>query len=318
MDGVLLAADPAPLPAKLVAACLAGLLPAILSGRLRTDGRILAVHALIACSTAAIALHCVVSLDPGLLAAFLGLIVGVVVFVAAPTRKVSVLVALTVSLAALVIVGAAIFIRMPPHEMRSAIARIRECGGLVQQSDNPGTTYRDQWSVRFEHAPINDSQLLMLVPEFAALPKLWLVLSNCPVSDRGLAGLASADNLVWLQIDGTEVTDAALPHISTLTSLERLDLHGTRVSDEGVRSLLHLSNLRSVRLDGTAVTENGGRELRQALPTCTVTLTDSHGKRITLGASVGAEPALPVSDKQPPRNKSLDRSGRSGRIEVRG
>jgi hypothetical protein len=314
MDGVVLATDPAPLPVKLVVACLAGLLPAVLSRRLRAHGKILSAYYLIACVIAAIAVHCVVFEDPGLIAGFVGLIIGVLVFVLASSRRASVFVASSVSLVALVTVGATVFIRMPPSEMRSAIARIRQCGGVVQQSDNPGTTYRDQWSVRFEHAPINDSQLLMLVPEFAALPKLWLVLSNCPVSDRGLAGLASADNLVWLQIDGTKVTDAALPHISNLTSLERLDLHGTRVSDEGVRSLLHLSNLRSVRLDGTAVTENGTRELRQALPTCTVTLTDSHGKRMTLGASVGAEPALPVSDKHPPRNKSLDRSGRSGRI----
>lgn len=302
MDGVLLAADPAPLPAKLIVACLAGLLPAILSGRLRANSRILAGLVLIACSSAAVALHCVVFLDPGVIAAFLGLVIGVLVFVASPTKSASVLVALTVSLAALVIVGATVVIRMPPHEMRSAIARIRQCGGLVQQSDNPGTTYRDQWWVTFEHAAINDSQLLELASDIRTLPELWLTLSNCPVSDQGVAGLGGADNLVWLELDGTEVTDAGLLHISNLSRLERLDLHGTRVSDEGIRSLLHLCNLRDVRLDETAVTENGARKLRQALPKCTVTLSDHQEQRLAVGASEGAEPALAASNQQPPRD----------------
>ena len=306
MDGVLLATDPATLPVKLVVGCLAGLLPALLSRRVRADGSMLGACCLIACASAAIAVHCVLFEDPGLITGFVGLIIGVLISTFASSMRAAVFAASSISLAALVIVGATLFIRMPPSEMRSAIAHIRQCGGVVQQSDNPGTTYRDQWWVTFEYAGINDSQLLGLAPDVQTLPKLWLTLSNCQVSDRGVAGLAGADNLVWLELDGTQVTDEGLPHLSNLHRLERLNLHGTRVSDDGLRSLLHLSSLENVRLDETAVTETGAQQLRKALPKCTITLSDHQGQRLTATPSGGAAPALAAPDQQSPRNKAVN------------
>ena len=300
MDTVVLASDPAPLPAKLIVACLAGLLLAILSGCCRTSSEVLVVSYLIACVAAVTALHWVVFVDPGVIAAFVGLSVGFVVFVLAPSKRSSVVAATTISLTALMILGITAILRMPPSEMRRAIAHIRHCGGIVQQSDNPGITYHDQWSVRFDHAGINDTQLSELASDLGTLPQLWLTLSNCPISDQGLAGVARTDNLVWLEIDGTQVTDAGLTHIAKLSCLARLDLHGTKVSDNGLRSLLHLSGLESLRLDETAVTEIGAQELRKALPKCTITLSD-HGKQgSAVSPSAGDESALSTSHQEPP------------------
>ena len=118
MDGVVFAADPAPLPVKLVVACLAGLLPAVLSRRVRADGNMLVASCLIACASAAIAVHCVLFEDPGLIAGFVGLIIGVLVLVLAFSRRASVFAASSISVASLVTVGATLFTRMPPSEMR--------------------------------------------------------------------------------------------------------------------------------------------------------------------------------------------------------
>jgi hypothetical protein len=280
MSAVLLAADPAPLSAKLAVACLAGSLPAILSGRLRADGKILAGPSLTACAVAAGALHSILFEEPGVIAAFLGLVVGFVVFVLAPSRRASLFAAATIALAALMILGIAVFLRMPPREMRSAIARLRQRGAVVGQSDNPGTTYRDAWSVTFEHAAIDDTELLALASDLRALPKLWLTLSNCPISERGLGALANADNLVWLDLDGTQISDAGLMHLSNLSRLERVDLHNSRVSDDGLRSLSHLRDLQSLRLDGTAVTESGVEELQKSLPNCTIIHSDRRNRPV--------------------------------------
>lgn len=273
MNLVVFAMYSAPLPMKLVIAGLAGLLPAVLSGRLQAAGRVSFVPYLMACGLATGAAHSVVYLDPGVVAALVGLFVGFVVFVLAPSGRASFLAATTVAAAALLIIGTTVFLRMPPSDLRSAITQIRRYGGVVQQSDNPGTTYRDQWSVTFEQAGISDTQLLELASDLETVPKLWLTLSNCPVSDRGLAALANANNLAWLKLDGTNITDAGMPHLATLTRLERLDLHNTRVSDEGLRWLASLAHLKFLRLDATAVTDRGSQELAKELPQCEIKLS---------------------------------------------
>jgi Leucine Rich repeat len=273
MSTAIFALDVAPVSVKLVGACLGGLLPGILSGRLRTDGNTIAVPYLIACIAATTWLHQVMYVDPGLIAIFLGLLVGFVVFVLAPSKKASVFAATTITVVALAGIGFVALLRMPPAEMRRAIAHIRDCGGVVEQSDDFGTTYQDQWLVTFEHRALDDDQLLRVAPDLRKLPKLWLKLSGCPVGDRGLSGLEHADNLVWLDLDGTRVTDSGLPHLSDLGHLERLDLSGTQVSDAGLHSLSKLARLETLLLQRDNVTEVGVEELQRSLRKCDIVCT---------------------------------------------
>jgi len=263
-----------PWAVKLVAASLAGLLLAVLSGRWRADGKVLAGPFFIACAAVTALLHQLVWEDPGLIAILGGFLVGFAIFLAAPARKAAAYVALGLTLAAILALVLTLYLRLPPRETRLAIARIRQSGGSVQQSDNPGTTYRDEWLVAFEPQGIDDDQLLRIAPDLRKLPKLWLFLSNCSVGDRGLAGLASAGNLIWLDLDSTQVTDAGLIHLSQLRGLERLNLARTRVSDTGLRSLSQLANLQTLLLHHTAVTENGVCELVRSLPDCDVRYGD--------------------------------------------
>lgn len=208
--------------------------------------------------------------DPGLFAVFVGFLVGTAVFLVAPSRTASVRVAVAATLAALLALGLILLVQRPPKEMRVAIAQIRHSGGFVGQSDDPGTTYRDAWSVDFGVRGVNDERLLAISPHLRTLPKLWLHLSNCSVGDHGLAGLANAGNLEWLNLDGTRVTDAGLIHLSQLNNLRFLDLGRTQVSDEGLRSLSSLLNLKTLLLHRTAVTENGVRELQELLENCVI------------------------------------------------
>jgi hypothetical protein len=270
MNAVLFAADPAPLSAKLIGACLAGLLIGIVSGRLRTDVNTVAAPYFVACIAATACLHQAVDVEPGVLAILLGLVVGFIVFVLMPSKKTSVLAATAITLVAIAALGLLTFLRMPPAEMRQAIAHIRRCGGTVQQSDNPGITYRDQWWVSFEGHTIDDDLLLDIAPDLRKLPKVWLTLSACPVGDRGLSGLEHAANLEWFDLDRTKVTDAGLARLSDLNHLERLDLSGTCISDKGLSSLSNLASLDTLLLRHTAVTDHGVQKLRKSLHKCNI------------------------------------------------
>jgi len=270
MSTVIFAGDPMPWGGKWLVACLAGALLAILSGRLRGDDGLLALYYAIACAAVTALLHQLVWEDAGLFAVFVGFLVGMAVFLVAPSRTASVRVAMAVTLAALLALGLILLVQRPPKEVRVAIAQIRHSGGFVGQSDDPGTTYRDAWSVDFGVPGIDDERLLAISPHLRTLPKLWLRLSNCSVGDHGLAGLANASNLEWLNLDGTRVTDAGLIHLSQLSNLTFLDLGRTQVSDEGLRSLSQLLHLKTLLLYHTAVTENGVRDLRESLENCVI------------------------------------------------
>ena len=276
MNTVIFAVDVVPLAVKLIAACLAGLLPGILSGRIRSHGKFIAAPYLIACVATTILLHNIVELDPGVFAIFGGLIIGFAVFLIAPSNKASIFTAISITLLATAAFGFIIFLKTPPSEMRHAISQIRQCGGVVQQSDNPGTTYFDQWSVDFADPGIDNDQLLAMASDLGKLPKLWLMLSNCSVGDQGIEGLANAENLVWLDLNGTQITDNGLQHLSKLNHLERLDLSNTQISDEGLSSLSKLSKLETLLLNKTAVTEDGVQQLQKLLHKCKIIHGEHH------------------------------------------
>lgn len=261
--------DVASLPAKIIGACLAGLLIGVFSGRLRIDITV-AVPYLVACIAATVWLHQMLRVDPGAIAILLGFCIGFVIFIAAPSRKRSIAVAAVVTVFAIAGCTYAIFVQMPPAEVRDAVARIQRAGGFVGQSDNPGTTYLDQWMVDFEGSNLDDDRLLGLTADLAKFPKLWLKLSGCRVGDRGVEALSQCRSLTDLNLDGTQVTDMGLAQLATVKQLSVLNLSRTQITDNGVKHLGGMASLRTFVLRESHVSAEGVKQLQESLPNCKV------------------------------------------------
>ncbi len=76
------------------------------------------------------------------------------------------------------------------------------------------------------------------LPWIAKIAKLEeLDLSQCAVSDTGVAALKGNNKLKYLWLTGTKVTDQSYETLRTLRSLEQLELTGTSVSQETIRKL---------------------------------------------------------------------------------
>jgi hypothetical protein len=72
----------------------------------------------------------------------------------------------------------------------------------------------------------------------------WLSLNRTPITDRGLASLATLENLETLIVsrqgwtaDGFRVTDRSIPHLAKLRSLKQLSLRGADLTEAGVERL---------------------------------------------------------------------------------
>jgi len=124
-----------------------------------------------------------------------------------------------------------------------------------------------------------------------------------PVTDRGLATIASLRNLRDLDLYFTGVTDRGLPHLAGMVQLERLHLGLTRVKGPGLRclaglqrlqwisleetdvddavvtSLAALPSLRRIALWGTRLSTRGLAELQSALPSAQISMRDP-GRRL--------------------------------------
>lgn len=112
-------------------------------------------------------------------------------------------------------------------------------------------------------SPITDDSLLSL----SEVPHLQvLYLSNTPVTDRGLARLASSDELVMLSATRTAMTDDVLAEIAKLPRLRILLIGFNPITDEGLRHLQQCPSLEWLHVVHTNVTRAGIVELQQARP----------------------------------------------------
>ena len=114
--------------------------------------------------------------------------------------------------------------------------------------------------VRLRDKPIGDPGLARL----KGLPNLIETeLSNCAVSDLGLAHLESNSKLERLGLWGNaKVTNAGLAHLKGLTNLIAISLGDTALSDDGLAHLQSLIKLESLGLLNDAVTDTGLLYLR--------------------------------------------------------
>ncbi len=84
-----------------------------------------------------------------------------------------------------------------------------------------------------------------------------LVLSDVPITDKGLQSLERLVNLKRLSLERTRITDAGLVHLARLTHLESLDLSGTQIRGDGLRYIQGLRDLKTLELDRTQVCDRG-------------------------------------------------------------
>jgi hypothetical protein len=105
-----------------------------------------------------------------------------------------------------------------------------------------------------------------------------LHLAHTAVTDAGMPNLAGMTQMRTLYLSYTGVGDAGLTSLKGMTRLELLDLRDTQVSDAGLAYLTGLTSLRSLDLVGTRVTRHGVEQLKQSLPSTTITSrTMDHG-----------------------------------------
>lgn len=101
---------------------------------------------------------------------------------------------------------------------------------------------------------ITDDKLV----HFLVLPKLYsLDLSQCKVTDAGMATVAKSATLANLRLFSTAVGDAGVAALATAPELQNLDLDKTPITDAALKSLAGYPKLRQLTINSTAVTAEG-------------------------------------------------------------
>ena len=98
------------------------------------------------------------------------------------------------------------------------------------------------------------SSMIILPATSPSVPPVTFTLNDLPVSDAGLANLATTSSPVAnLDLRGCPVSNDGLAHLKDMTSLKALRFNGvsgkTTVDDGGMVHLAKLTNLKVLALD---------------------------------------------------------------------
>jgi hypothetical protein len=89
-----------------------------------------------------------------------------------------------------------------------------------------------------------------------------LEISDCPVTDAGVAYLSHCGDLECLNLSGTKITDACVASLSGLRGLCRLNLSGTAITDSAIDTITRLHALEDVDISFcNSITDRGVRRL---------------------------------------------------------
>jgi hypothetical protein len=164
----------------------------------------------------------------------------------------------TLAMTAVAAVGAAWW---QARTRQNAVEAVRRQGGQIVWMSGYGmgqtTVYKDFWSVTFPNDPQVDAHLALLRPTLPELGDCGMDLRGTPLTDQGLAQLASLPALRILDLTETRVTDAGLEALSGCSGLVYLNLFGTSIGDESLTALTRLGKLRFLYLGGTRLTDAG-------------------------------------------------------------
>ena len=101
--------------------------------------------------------------------------------------------------------------------------------------------------VRLIHSiPVSDAGLAVL----ASMPRLRVESLTCKgISDKGLQQAARLRSLEWLRVDSRHVTDAGLSALNQLNHLTRVELRNCAATDDGIRHLVMAPALNTLRIE---------------------------------------------------------------------
>ena len=130
----------------------------------------------------------------------------------------------------------------------------------------------------------------------AALRELvGIDLSDCSVTDAGLAHLKDLTQLEWVSFDRTRITGHGLRHLRRNTGLTSLTLNGSPITDEGLVSLESFANIRILSLKGTNVTDAVLLHLRNSRNIGLLVLSGTQVTGVGFGCFAN-EPSRPPED----------------------
>lgn len=97
-----------------------------------------------------------------------------------------------------------------------------------------------------------------------------LILSDSPLTDKGIKQVVAFKNVLILDLSNTGITDEGLKQLTKLENVSDLNLQGTKITDAGLKSLAEMKSLKRLELGKTKVTSEGVAELKKALPKCLI------------------------------------------------
>ncbi|MEO1447944.1 MAG: c-type cytochrome domain-containing protein, partial [Bacteroidota bacterium] len=112
------------------------------------------------------------------------------------------------------------------------------------RSVGPGSNGLEaKFFIRKNYDPVRLQNLIKIAPQLVGLD-----LSNMPVKDEELAGVAQFPELRTLLLNGTNISNEGLVALQGLTKLERVGLVGIPVSSEATAEIAQLPALKSIYL----------------------------------------------------------------------
>ena len=123
------------------------------------------------------------------------------------------------------------------------VNRVESLGGEIKVG---GTSPESFWLlIRFSEASeVSDVDLQGLVTGV----KVKLFLENSRITDSGVEGLDSAENIRFLSLRKTSISDNAMKSVGKMSNLEGLSLEQTAVTNSGLVALSDLHFLTTLRL----------------------------------------------------------------------
>lgn len=88
-----------------------------------------------------------------------------------------------------------------------------------------------------------------------------LRISDCGVTDAGVAAIGTLSQLQEVEVLSTKVTGVGFARLAHLTTLRRISVEGCPVTDEGLLGIARCQSIERLAVEGSAVTDQGLKEM---------------------------------------------------------